>query len=351
MTVQAITKKTLEYLRIPAVVGHEHGFMRYVRRDLRTLGLRTELRKGVLAVHGKNPFSQIVCAHIDRHGLISIGGAQYAYAAQYVKEIKYGEENKSSRRELQNIAARFEGERVYAYDPMTLHSLGEGGIETCEPCMDGGDSLFYVHDIEIDELGIPLAYARQGSFENGYLKGQIDNAVCVATLRVLLENGFEGTALFTTEEEIGKSWTHIARYLRLYEVETDRLIVLDTSPYTDKAPIEQGYVIFRNRDFSEIFNPVLVHALKNRCENLGLPYQVKDEYLLAKGKTVEQLGSTELGRLIQNEKDAGGNPRWNGATIQIPTMMYHTSYETASEIAINNFYTFLKDILIDNPIG
>jgi hypothetical protein len=72
---------------------------------------------------------------------------------------------------------------------------------------------------------------------------------------------------------------------------------------------------------------------------------VKDETLLAKGKTVEQLGSTELGKLIKNT--AG---RWSGASVQIPTLMYHTSNETTSLAAIGNYYRFLSNILIQDPL-
>jgi hypothetical protein len=52
-----------------------------------------------------------------------------------------------------------------------------------------------------------------------------------------------------------------------------------------------------------------------------------------------------LGRLIQGTKR-----KWSGATIQIPTLMYHTSNETTSLQAIDSFYTFLSNILMDDPI-
>jgi hypothetical protein len=104
-------------------------------------------------------------------------------------------------------------------------------------------------------------------------------------------------------------------------------------------------VIFRNRDVSETFNPALVTTYKERCQTLGIRFHCKDEYLLSMGKTVEQLGSTELGKLIKN---TGG--RWSGATVQIPTLMYHTSNETTSLDAVRNYFSFLKNILIDEPL-
>ena len=42
--------------------------------------------------------------------------------------------------------------------------------------------------------------------------------------------------------------------------------------------------------------------------------------------------------------------RLNGATIQIPTTEYHTSYETTSRVCIESYYALLHDILIRNFI-
>lgn len=318
--------------------------MHLLKRDFQALGLRVDMGEGLLAVHGDAAYHHIICAHIDRHGLISLGEDEYAYAAQYIKEIKYGEPNNSSRAELEDIMRRFEGEGIFAYDPLTLHYHGAGTIAACHP-VETGNAVFQAQGLELSEIGIPIAYSRPATLKDGIFKGQIDNAICVATAYALFENGYQGTALFACEEEIGKSWLHIAAYLEQFNLETQNLLVLDTSPYHYEEPIDKGRVIFRNRDFSEGFNPALVAGLTKRCEALGLLYQMKDEFLLSIGKEIHQIGSTELGRLIQNK--AG---RWSGATIQIPTMMYHTSSETTSVLAIDNFYKFLSNILIEDPL-
>ena len=313
--------------------------------DFKQLGLAAFKYDGLLEVHGTNPDQAIICAHIDRHGLISLGDDEYVYAAQYMKEIKYGENNKSSRAQVEAIAKRFEGEKVYAYHPDTGEHLGEGVIEACYPHMRNEDALFYVEGISRLEQNIPLAYSRQASFDGTLLKGQLDNVISLAFIHTLFKNGFQGTAFFTCEEEIGKSWLHIADLLDRSHIETDRLIVLDTSPYEEDDVLKEAPVVFRNRDKSGVFNAEFVSLLKVRCETLGLAYTVKDEMLLAAGKDVEQLGSTELGRLVQES-----NGFWNGATVQIPTLMYHTSNETTSAQAMENFYALLKNILIDDPV-
>lgn len=342
---ETIVEKTKEYLSIPSVVGHERFFMEYLYQDFKRLGVSAYKYDGLLLLHGNAHLENIICAHIDRHGLISLGDHDYVYAAQYIKEIKYGENNKSSRTQVQAIAKRFEGERVYAYHPDTGEHVAEGLIALCYPDPRNEDALFIVDGILQLDHNMPIAYERQASFEDGILKGQIDNVISVAVCYALYAAGYQGTALLTCEEEIGKSWLHIADYLEKSHIDTKRLIVLDTSPYSDMEFIETGPIVFRNRDKSECFNAAFVEELKARAENLGLPYEVKDQALLAKGKAIADLGSTELGRLVE-----GSRGHWNGATVQIPTLMYHTSNETTTKKAINDYFDFLHNILIEDKI-
>jgi len=343
--VESIIAKTMEYLGIPAVVGYEQCFLTHLYNDFKSLGLPVFRHPRLLEVRGNDPHSAIICAHIDRHGLISIGDGEYVYAAQYIREIKYGEENRSSKKELESIAGRFEGETIFAYDPKTGKKLGKGIIEVCNPHMKNGDALFYVWGLDDVPQGTPLAYARTAKAEGDQLRGQVDNTISLGVVHALFRAGFQGTALLATEEEIGKSWVHIAEYLEKENIETKDLLVIDTSPYADFHPAEKGMVILRNRDKSECFNEELVNALKDRCDLLGQAYQVKDEMLLAQGKEIDELGSTELGRLVQNFEG-----RWSGATVQIPTNMYHTSKETTTRQAIKSYFRFLQDILIHDPV-
>ncbi len=344
--VESIIAKTMKYLSIPSVVGFEHFFMNFLYEDFKSLGLSVVKYPGLLEVRGNNPSAAILCAHIDRHGLVSLGGNQFAYAAQYVREIKYGEEHKSSRKELVTIANRFENEKVYAYNPKTNERLGKGLIGVCTAGEDKGDSIFKVNGIEEEiPYGVPLAYARMARAEDGNLKGQIDNTLSLGVVHALFRAGFQGTAYLTTEEEIGKSWIHIATHLESEGIETQDLLVLDTSPYLDHNPMEEGTLVFRDRDRFAEFNKGLTKTLTKRCRDLNIAFTVKDREMLKAGKNIDEIGSTELGRLTQ-EMDR----MWTGTTIQIPTTMYHTSYETTTRKAIKNYYRFLKDILIDDPI-
>ncbi|MCD8497390.1 MAG: hypothetical protein LRZ85_04500 [Alphaproteobacteria bacterium] len=340
---EAVITKTIEYLTVPAVVGHEFFFMEALARDYERLGLTIQMYPGLVAISGSAPQSAYICAHIDRHGLVSIGNGEYVYAARHIREFKYGEEHVQARTELESIVGRFVGEAVYAYDPFTGMRLGDGIITADGAEIQDGENIFHIDGMPDLPPEIPVAYARKAQFENERLEGQIDNAISLGIVHALFRGGFQGTALLACEEEIGKSWIPLADYLKTHTIETRSLIILDTSPYSDPEPIETGRVILRNRDFSETFNPRLVARLKERITALDIPFQVKDEYLMAQGKTVEQVGSTELGRLLK-----WTNRQWSGATVQIPTQMYHTSHETTGLKAITNYYRFLHNILVED---
>lgn len=346
MPFETVVLKTIEYLAIPSVVGHEGYFLAYLAQDFEKLGLKVTHHEGILEISGNKPDENIISAHVDRHGLISIGRGQYAYAAQYVKETKYSEENNPSKKTLEAISDRFEDEIVYAYDPATGGRLGEGEIEACDPCMENGDSIFYVRGMADMDKDVPVGYARQAKSDGQNLKGQIDNVVSLGVIYALFQNGFQGTALLSTEEEIGKSWIHITNWLERKKIETKNLIIIDTSPYREAAPVEGNLVVLRNRDKSAEFNKVLTEKIKQRAKDLLIPFQMKDEYFLSMGLEIKDLGSTELGRIVQNSEG-----RWSGTTVQIPTTEYHTSYETTSRGCIESFYALLHNILVADNIN
>ena len=170
MPFETVCLKTVEYLSVPSVVGHEGHFFRYLKYDFEKLGLTAVQHDGILEISGAKPESHIISAHIDRHGLISIGGGKYAYAAQYVKEEKYNEENVPSQKTLHAISDRFEDEIVYAYNPETGDKLGEGVIKDCDPCIANGDAVFFVEGMRNMDENIPIAYARLSESDGEQVK-------------------------------------------------------------------------------------------------------------------------------------------------------------------------------------
>ena len=312
-----------------------------MRDEYRALGYTVIRDDNIVAVSGGKPDSAYLSAHIDRHGILSIGKGDYRYAAHAVKNYKYDEDTASETlSSLEGVCEQFKSEHVYAYGRWSGDVISKGQVKLCHYCTKRSNLVFKMGKMDKMPEGIPIAYHHDALEKDGYISGQIDNAISVGLIYGLFKAGFQGTAFFTAEEEIGKSWKHLSNFLNKKNIETDKLIVLDTSPYNNSEQADSGTVILRNKDSFGKFNASLVQDLKQSCIALDLPFDMKDETLLAQGKSDSQLGRTELGRLIHEN-----NGRWTGATAQIPTFNYHTNNESTTKLALGNILRLLNEYL------
>ena len=336
--VSEIVEATDCYLKIPAVVGYEKPLLDHLYEDYQALGYDAIRSDNIVRVSGNSPESAYLSAHVDRHGIVSIGKGDYRYAAHAIKNYKYDEnEAAEALSQLEGICEQFETEHVYAYGRWTGEEITTGSVDHCHYCTKRSNLVFRIKDMEVMPEGIPVAYRHDKLDKgNGYLSGQIDNVMSVGLIYGLFKAGFQGTAIFTTEEEIGKSWKHLSLFFNQQGIETDQLLVLDTSPYDSSEPADSGKVVLRNRDSFGSFNISLVETLKQSATSLDIPIDIKDETLRAQGKKDDQLGRTELGRIIHENKG-----RWTGATVQIPTFNYHTNKESTTKLAIENVLKLL----------
>lgn len=329
-----VIDKTTEYLQVPTVVGFERPFLDFLERDFRALGCEVQRKSKLLAVDGGSRSPRILSAHIDRHGLISTGSEGFQYAAYVAKRLRYAEDAAATRSFLETICDRFINRPVYAYDESSGDILQEGIVRHAHFCDVRENLVFSIDGIETVPINTPISYSRECREDDGYVSGQLDNAISAAVIHTLFEQGFRGRAFFTAEEEIGKSWQHLLAHLRQHDVETREFIVLDTSPFPVPDAADAGLVVLRNKDANGTFNSGLVATLQGICDAEGIPFQMKDEFvdkrneeLVAAEKKPLGLGRTELGRLVQ-----GSNGRWNGATVQLPTFNYHSNDESTTEL-------------------
>jgi putative aminopeptidase FrvX len=345
MSLQNIISKTGEYLDVPAVVRSEQPFMDYLANDFNTSGYDIEKQDGLLIVRKKGiKSSKIITAHIDRHGIVVNNEGKPEYAAFNAKK-HYGDENKTSEAISKKSGQRFVNELVYAYDK-NGRKIEEGKVKGFSYDFNTKDLVFDIDGFDKLPVGTAIAYISPLVRENGNLSSQIDNAISVAVAYQLVQDGFDGTLLFATEEEIGRSWQHIANYLQSQDTPSKEIITLDVTPYDDARAISEGLIVFRNKDENGEFNSDLVGKLRTVCDTQGTKYEMKDEVIeaqnaqLTEGAKPKKLGKTELGRIIQHTDE-----RFNGATVQLPTTGYHSNHETTSELALNNYYEALKRIL------
>jgi putative aminopeptidase FrvX len=319
-------------VREPSVVGNEDSFFRVLRRELEELDINVQLYHGVLVAQGDRPHELFLSAHIDRHGLICTGPNEFQYAAFIAGNRGEVMGDSVSEHMLQTIEDRFQGQRVQAHFPYTGTYLGQGTITHSYVCPERNNLIFEVDGLDFLQPGTPVSFLDRLQIENGLMWAQLDNVISAAMIIYLFRKGFQGTGMFTAQEESGRSWRYALAWFQRERLTTQRLVVLDTSPYATREDADMQQITLRHRDANGPFSESMTQELVSRCEELGLTYGFKDEYITAQNQTREKpypLGRTELGRIVTATEGA-----INGSTLQIPTTEYHTASETASLSAI-----------------
>lgn len=331
-------------VREPSVVGVEDSFFQILRRELEDLSVRVTQYMGLLVAEGTAPKTGYLSAHVDRHGLLCTGPNEFQYAA-FIAGNR-GELNGDSVSEqlMDLIAGRFHGARVQAHTAHAGTYLGQGLILGAAVCPRRRNLFFSVEGLDFVPTGTPVSFIDRLVVNHETLSAQLDNVVTVAMIVELYRRGYQGTAFFTAGEEAGKSWRYLAEWFQRKNVQTKRLLVLDTSPFHDAEQLSMQDVVLRRRDANAEFSRSLTAELVDKCEQLDVTYRFKDEYIVNLNKSRDKplsLGRTELGRLINAVPEYAG-----GTTLQLPTMGYHTQMETANLSAVNNMLHLLEVFLV-----
>ena len=336
---------TLRHLiREPAVVGAEDSFFRVLRRELEEIDISVERHSGLLVARGSEPDNVTLSAHIDRHGLVCTGPNEFQYAAFIAGNRGELTGDSVSEQMVATIADRFTGQRVQAHLPYTGTYIGQGTISSGYLCPKRLNLIFELQGLDYLEPGTPVAFLDRLRLTADHVSAQLDNVLSVALIIYLYRIGFKGTAIFTAQEEAGRSWRYALAWFQREGISTNRLLVLDTSPYPSCEAAEQQDLVLRKKDASGVFDESFTAEIANRCDALGISHAFKDEWIERQNMLREKpysLGRTELGRLI-----AASGGQINGTTLQIPTTGYHTAEETASlssiKAAIGLLSTFIR---------
>lgn len=328
-------------VREPSVVGVEDSFFRVLRRELEEYPVTVERFHGVLVARGSKPDSMYLSAHVDRHGLLCTGPGEFQYAA-FIAGNR-GELNGDSISEqfMETIAGRFRGQRVQAHLPYAGSYLGQASITESYICPRRKNLIFELDGLEFLQPGTPVSFVDRLQEIDHHISAQLDNVVSVAMLIEMFRRGYQGTALFTAGEECGRSWRFAAEWFQRYDIATDRLLVLDTSPFPTLEELEIQDVVLRNKDSNALFDQKLTAQLVKTCDRLGITYRFKDIYVEEMNQAREKqssIGRTELGRLMS----ATDNIR--GTTLQLPTSSYHTQTETATLKSVKQMLRLLCEL-------
>ena len=243
---------------------------------------------------------------------------------------------------MANIADRFAGQRVQAHMPYTGTYLGQGTISSGSLCEYRRNLVFEIEGLEFLQPGTPVSFLDRLQVTESHLFAQLDNVLSVALIVYLFRNGFTGTAIFTAQEEAGRSWRYALSWFLREGISTSRLLVLDTSPYPTPEAASRQDLVLRFKDASALFDLPFTREIETRCMDLEIPVTFKDLWIENENLTRPRpmsLGRTELGRLV-----SATNGRISGTTLQIPTTGYHTASETASLASVRAAITLLQSL-------
>ena len=342
-------------IRAPSVVGAEHSFFRILQRELEERGAHVTWYEGLLVAQGAVPDSIMFSAHIDRHGLICTGPNEFQYAAFVAGSRSDLLGNSVSEQLMNKIVDRFQAVDVFAYEPWSGVYRGSGSIKRAYICEYRNNLIFELEGMSQLVAGTPVAFRDRLKFNGTHVVAQLDNVICAAALVYLFECGFQGTAFFTAQEEAGRSWRYLLEWFRRFGGSTNQLVVVDTSPYPTQTDADKQQLVLRHKDANASFNTELTQEVRRVCEQQGIVFQFKDEYIEqqnrqggSNGATSVGLGSTELGRIIAASKGLV-----DGTTLQIPTSGYHTMEESAAASAMEAFMTVLMQLANSstNPVA
>lgn len=309
-----VIARTTQLLGVPSVVGFEQPLIDVLAAELATLGRAVIRRPGLLAAPGGET---TVSAHIDRHGFVTAGGGWLRYAAS----VDLG--RPLTTKLAQAVCERSQLEHVIAYSSTDGSVLAQGTIGHGQFCGADADAAFTATGLSDAPVGTPVAFAGVTRCDEEWFRGQLDNALAVGVALELVASGFDGTVLFTAGEESGRSWRAISDW---FDHPTNQLLVLDTSPFVDDAPVVDGAVVLRHADAGASFDAEFTRRVADAARSADRQVVWKDELLAAQGRP---LGRTELGRVAQ-ESDGS----ITGTTLQIPTTDYHTNHESTTVSAI-----------------
>lgn len=333
-----------QLIRIPSVVGAEQPFFMFIKRELEEHGVKVEYYDGVLVAKGNNPQSGYISAHADRHGLVCTGHNEFQYAAFIAKNKADLTGDSNSEQLLHNFTARFVDEKVQAYQPWSGTYLGLGSIKDAFLCERRNNIIFKIDGFDYLTPGMPIAFMDKLDIKDDLISAQLDNVISVAMIIYMYTIGYQGTAFFTASEEAGRSWRFLLEWFRRFNIKTDELLVLDTSPYPTLEELRSIDIVLRHRDSNAVFRSPLKNKIKKIAIKEKINFNFKDTYLknkMQKNKTVRSLGTTELGRLIFATKG-----EIQGTTLQIPTIGYHTVNETTTKRAALSMIKVLQKLYI-----
>ncbi len=331
---EKIIKTTNKFLRIPSVTLYEKPFLDYLYNKINKLDYELIKHSKYLVVNPITKPKYIFTIHIDRNGIIKNDFGKYEISSFYGKKKKGDTFHRDDKEFYQIVGLRYVNNNIISYNP-------ENGKKYIKYKIINYNASSYKKRVIFDLNKKPKDYEKVFMLDSKiftykyFISGQIDNIISVAVIYNILKEinnkKLNSTIIFTTEEEIGNSYNYILSYLNSKNIfKYNRIIVLDTTPYENFAKKPKNFLTLRKGDFFGKFNLGLTNEIENKLKKLNINIDYKDS----------DIGKTELGRIILSSKN-----NLTGTTIQIPSVSYHTIYETCFKKSLISYYKIIKKLL------
>lgn len=376
-----------DFLKVPSVLCFEKPFLEYLSKRIKSLGYQVILDKdfNYLSVLGKNKkryAKYLFSSHIDRHGIVKDELGNLQYAGFYFKNklnLKFKRDeilnneldlienlNKlNSKDNIKNdfdfflkedflmfknkitgqvlkylredscdffrtIGLRYSKENIFSYDKITGEILDNFFVKRYDLDINKREVFFDV-DKKLNKKDKVFFIENNLEISEDKIFGQIDNVISCSVLFYLLKNfDFDDEIIFSTKEEIGLSYKSVLNYIDEFEKDNLKLIVIDTSPYYDFNNYKTGFLTLRFGDERHGFDLDLTKNIQNFFKINNIDFDFKPSFI----------GNTELGKICKFS-----SKKILGTTIQLPTLNYHTSFETTTIKSLENYVKILKYLI------
>ena len=327
--IKEFINECISFSKIPSVSLFEKPLYNFILKKFKFDNYEKILDENYIAfIPRKYNGNIVISVHIDRLGII-FDGNNFVYSNYYGYKLS-GKEYKPNLL----FGKRFVGEKVVAYN-LEGEITDNGIVNDCWIGNEDKDLIFEIDGIEINKLlkPTPIAYKNKLIIRNDEIKGQIDNTISLVLAYFLLKENVDYPVLFTTQEEIGKSWQFIYKFLQKPQI--NNIVIVDTTNIEGLSDFDSTDIVFRISDDIARYNKSIIDKFVDLANKMKLRYFLKSKSPEgSKTKTV-----TEVGRIT-----AESNNKYSGASIQFPAIHYHTNHETVKIGSIKVLYSFLKNL-------
>jgi hypothetical protein len=327
--IEEFINEFIAFAKIPSVSLFEKPLYDYILKNFKFDNYEKILNDNYIAfIPKKNNSNTVISIHIDRLGIV-YNGNNFVYSNYYGYKLN-GEKYKPSL----SFGKRFVGEEVIAYN-LDGEVIDTGVVNDCWVDDEDNELIFEIEGIETNKLlkPTPIAYKNELIIRNDEIGGQIDNIISVVLAYFLLKENIGYTVLFTTQEEIGKSWQFIFNFLEKQQI--NNIVIIDTTSIEGLSDFNSTDIVFRVSDDMAKYNDCIVNKFVELAKKKKLRFFLKSAS--PEGSKIKTI--TEVGRIIKQS-----NNRFSGASVQFPTIRYHTNHEAVKIESVKVLYSFLKDI-------